>query len=217
MEKISFRRRWRGVNDTFADFIRWLGTWGKMLAFLLRSPRCTVRGLWEHDLLKAFLSVPALVDSFTGAASGARLREKHEEIGVYLQSCFDCASAVFLASEKSVYTEGECAEKIMRGFPGLKTVSLSTAMLLFGGEGKTLPTVGGCSVVCTTQSEKAAPPPVFLLKNGDGAIIDCIRFVEKHTGEKFDWDIFTEYLSSISGEKIKTPAEALELLAGRYL
>ena len=217
MEKLPSHRRWRGVNDTITDFIQWLRTWRKMLAFLLRSPRRTVRGLKTYGLTEAFLSVPATVDSYTGSASGAQLREKHGDISEYIQGCFDCASAVFHASEKTVYTQGECAESILRGFPGLKPVSVSTALLLFGGEGKTLPSFGGCGVLCSPSSEKYVPPPVYILKNGSETIIECIRFVEKHTGEKFDWDIFTETVSALSGEKRKSPAEAVRLLAGRVL
>ena len=215
MKNIPSRRRWRGVNDTLADFILWLRTWGNMLAFLLRSPRQTVRGLKKYKLTETFLSVPGIVDSYTENASGARLREKQEEISEGLQSCFACAAAVFRASGKSVYAEGEGAEILLRGFPGLKTISVPTALLLFG-EG-TLPDIGVCSILCSARYEKQAPPPVFVLKNGDGAVVDCIRFIEKTSGEKFDWDAFTEYLSALTGEKKKSPAEAAELLARRYL
>ena len=216
MKNIPSHRRWRGANDTLADFVLWLKTWGNMLAFLLRSPRRTILGLKKYKLAEAFLSVPGIVDSYTGNASGARLREKQEEISKCLQSCFACAAAVFRPSEKNVYTEGQCAEIILRGFPGLKTVSVPTALLLFGEE-KALPDIGVCSILCSARSEKQTPPPVFVLKSEDGAVIDCIRFVEKHSGERFDWDAFTEYLSTLTGEKKKTPAEAVELLARRYL
>ena len=182
-----------------------------MFSFLLTAPRLTVRGLISFGLAKAFFSVPAAVDSFIGNVSGAVLREKHEEINAYLQSCLVCAAAVFSACEKTVYIEGGCAGKIMHGFPGVKTVSLPTALLLFTGEEKTLPDIGRCSIICAPRYEKAAPPPVFLLKNESGAIIDCIRFVEKQTGEKFDWDAFTEFLREETGEKIKSPAEAIRL------
>ena len=215
MEKILSHRRWRGVNDTITDFIWWLKSWRRMLAFLLASPRRTVQGLREFDLAEVFLSVPAAVDSYIGTASGTKLREKHGEISVSLQRCFDCAAAMFSASEKTVCTEGECAEIILRGFPGLKPVSIPTAIFLFGGEEKPLPHVGVCSVICSARCEKIAPSPVFLLKNESGAIIDAIRFLEKQTGEKFDWDAFTGYLSALTGEKSKSPAEAVELLTRR--
>lgn len=186
MEKIQSRRRWRGVNDTLKDFAWWLRTWRKMFSFLLCSPRRTVQGLFDYGLAEAFTSIPGTVDSFVGGASGARLRKKHEEINAYLESCFDCCCAVFTADGKTVYIEGECTEGIMRGFPDVKTVSIPAAVLLF----EKLPDVGACSVVCTSEHAKNAPPPVFVL--GDGEIIECIRFIERHTGEKFDWDIFTE-------------------------
>lgn len=196
MEKIPAHRRWRGVNDTLEDFAWWLRMWGKMLRFLLRSPRQTVQGLFDYGLIEAFISIPALVDSFTGSASGARLQEKHIEIGTYIQSCLDCAEAVFSADEKTVYVEGECAKEIMRGFPGVKTVSVSTTALLF----EKLPDRAACGIVCLPELAKNVPPPVFVL--GDGKIIESIRFVEKHTGEKFDWDEFTEQTG-------KSPAEAI--------
>lgn len=215
MKKIPSHRRWRGMNDTLADFVLWLKTWGNMLAFLLRSPRRTVQGLKKYKLAEAFLSVPGIVDSYTENASGAGLREKQEEISKCLQSCFACAAAVFCTSGKSVYIEGEGAEIILHGFPGLTPIPIPTALLLFGET--TLPKVGVCSILCSARYEKQAPPPLFVLKSEDGAVIDCIRFVEKHSSEKFDWDAFTEYLSALTGEKKKSPAEAVELLARRYL
>ncbi len=217
MDKIPSHRRWRGVSDTLTDFIRWLRTWKKMLVFLLSRPRQTVQGLVSYGLAEAFFSLPTAVDSYIGNAAGAKLREKHGEISAYLQDCFACAAAVFRGSEKGVYIEGECAEIILHGFPGLKAVSLPTALLLFAGEEKKLPTIGRCCMICAPQYEKYAPSPVFLLKNESGAIIDCIRFLEKHTGERFDWDVFTAYLSNMTGEKSKSPGEAIELLTGRYL
>jgi len=203
MKKIPSHRRWRGVNDTLEDFLWWLRTWGKMLSFLLRSPRRTVQELFNYDLGETFVSVPGIVDNFVGGASGAGLREKHREINAYIQSCFDCCDAVFNADGKTVYIEGEGAEKIMRGFPGVKTVSIPVAVLLF----EKLPDCAVCSVVCTAEHTKNAPSPVFVL--GDGEIIESIRFIEKHTGEKFDWDIFTERTG-------KRPTEVLEFLTRPY-
>ena len=216
MGKIPSHRRWRGVSDTLTDFIRWLRTWKKMLIFLLNRPRQTIQGLFDYGLAEAFITVPSLVDSFTGNAAGAKLREKHEEISSYLESCFACASEVFCAEKNAVYVEGECAEVIMQGFPGVKTVSVPAALLLFAGEGKSLPDVGTCAVLRSEQSRKYFPHPVFVLGDGSGEVIDCIRFVEKHTGRKFDWDVFTAYLSNMTVEKSKNPAEAIELLTGQY-
>lgn len=217
MDKIPSHRRWRGVSDTLTDFIWWLRTWKKMLIFLLSRPLKSVQGLSDYGLAEAFISVPSMVDSFIGSAAGARLREKHEEISAYLESCFVCAGNVFCAEKNAVYVEGECAETVMRGFPWVKSISVPVALPLFAGEGKSLPDVGTCAVLRSEQSRRYFTLPVFVLGSGSGEIIECVRFLEKHTGEKFDWDAFTEYLSTAAGEDVKSPAEAVELTARRYL
>ena len=215
MEKIPAHRSWRGVNDTLTDFVWWLRTWGKLLAFLLQSPVRTVQGLLYYDLAEAFLSVPAAVDNFVGNAKGASLTKKHREISEFFQNCLNCAHDIFTADGREVYAEGGCAEMIMHGSSGLKTVSVGAALPIFCADGKKLPDIGRCGVVSSEQRIKNIPPPVFVLAGGEG-IIDAIRFVEKHTGEKFDWDVFREYLLEACGERAQSPADAVEIVK-RYI
>lgn len=228
MIKYTARRRWRGVRDTLEDFAWWLRTWQRMLKFLLSSPVQVVKGLRKYELTESFSAVPAIIDSFTGSAAGARLREKHREMDDALKSCLTCAEAVFAADESiggngtcpaaAVCIDGGAAESIMHGFPNVRTVELSALELLFGKDRETLPEAGACSIVSAAGDEKKRqkiPPSVFELTGAAENIVECIRFTERQTGEKFDWDAFTEYMRLTTGEKSIRPAEAVEMLARR--
>lgn len=225
--KYAAQRRRRGVRDTLEDFAWWLKTWKRMLSFLSHSPRRTVRGLKKYALGESFISVPALVDGFVGSASGARLREKHEEIDGGLKRCLDCAGAVFAADEsiggsgaervKTVCVDGERAAMIMQGFPNVRTAGLSALTFIFGRDGEELPRACACSIVSCpreqTPKKQKAPPPVFELTGEAENIIACIRFAEKQTGERFDWDEFTGHMCRMTGERGMKPAAALKRLS----
>lgn len=66
-------REWRGVRDTFQDYVAWLRNVGYMGAMAARSPVHVVKGIWEYRWMGSFLGSFQFVDRIFEGYRGREL------------------------------------------------------------------------------------------------------------------------------------------------
>ena len=66
-------REWRGVRDTFQDYVAWLRNVGYMGAMAAKSPVHVVKGIWEYRWMGSFLGSFQFVDRIFEGYRGREL------------------------------------------------------------------------------------------------------------------------------------------------
>ncbi len=125
--KVRRRREWRGLKDTFYDYIWWLKTWGVMIDVSLS--RGFIKGLFRYRWMYYYLSVPHMVDKFTIGQRDETLKITHTAIGYVVK---DVAKMIKWClrgdrrtgndkkfSEKCVLLDENAMTSFMMGFPNL--------------------------------------------------------------------------------------------------
>lgn len=70
---IARYREWRGVEDTFQDYVAWLKNVGYMGAMVARDPVKVMKGIWEYRWMGSFLGSFAFVDRIYEGYRGREL------------------------------------------------------------------------------------------------------------------------------------------------
>lgn len=70
---IAKYREWRGIKDTFRDYLGWLKNVGFMGAMVAKDPVHVVKGIWEYRWMGSFLGSFAFVDRLFEGYRGPEL------------------------------------------------------------------------------------------------------------------------------------------------
>ena len=62
-------REWRGVKDTFYDYLQWLKLMGTLAKFI--SKPLNVKGFFRYRWMGNYLAVPMMVDRMTEGLRGS--------------------------------------------------------------------------------------------------------------------------------------------------
>ncbi len=133
--KVRRRREWRGLRDTFYDYICWLKIMWLLLTFMMKLPN--LKGFFRYRWMLNYLAVPMMIDKHTVGLRGNHLRIAHAEydlvakdVAMLLTNAFRadkyCGNDQKLSKKIVVLDENEMFA-IMMGFPNLKSVSWETA------------------------------------------------------------------------------------------
>lgn len=128
--KMAFaRREWRGVKDTFVDYIWWLRTWGDMIAFVMKAPMKITKGIFKYRWMASYLSTPSFIDKMTQGLRGEQLVMSHMGMGKVVKGSEDIIAMLFKYdqklganpkhSKKIVLFDEMTMVQIMCGFPNL--------------------------------------------------------------------------------------------------
>lgn len=143
--KVRRRREWRGVKDTWYDYIRWLKIMGMLAKFMMHPNN--VKGFFRYRWMLNYLAVPMMIDKHTVGLRGNHLRIAHEEYDLVAKDVALLLTKIFRAdrnvgndeefSKKIVLVDENEMTHIMCGFPNLQglsweTVSVYVAVLLQG-------------------------------------------------------------------------------------
>ncbi|MBP5273004.1 MAG: 2-hydroxyacyl-CoA dehydratase, partial [Clostridia bacterium] len=128
--KVRKRREWRGVEDTFYDYTRWLGIM-KMLATYLVRPHF-LKGFLRYRWMLNYIAVPHMIDKHTAGLRGNHLKIAHEEYDLVAEDVAKLLNTAFKAdkycgndqelSKKIVVLDENEMFHIMCGFRNLKAI-----------------------------------------------------------------------------------------------
>ena len=74
---IAKHREWRGLKDTFYDYLQWAENLGILVQFAARSPVRIVKGLFEYRWFGGYIGALHMVDKCTAGLRGPALRTAH--------------------------------------------------------------------------------------------------------------------------------------------
>lgn len=131
-KKAKKRREWRGIKDTWYDYVHWLGIWKTLIGFMLHWNN--LRAFFRYRWMVHYLAVPDFFDRHTEGLRGTQLRITREALELVVTDMCKSMGVMFradpaLGSDKElndrlvVFDENMMSE-IMNGFPNLKWVSV---------------------------------------------------------------------------------------------
>lgn len=132
--KVRNRREWRGVEDTFYDYTRWVKNMSVLAKFMMKPNN--VKGFFRYPWMKNYLAVPMMVDRHTQGLRGEQLRICHEEFDLVVEDVAKLLENLFKGdrnvgndkafSDKVVLVDENEMTAVMMGFPTLKGLSRET-------------------------------------------------------------------------------------------
>lgn len=66
---IAKHREWRGLKDTFYDYLQWAENLGILVQFAARSPVRIVKGLFEYRWFGGYIGALHMVDKCTAGSA----------------------------------------------------------------------------------------------------------------------------------------------------
>ncbi len=210
------RREWRGVRDTAYCFGWWLATWAKTAGLAARDPARVMAALRRYRSMSCLLTAPHWMDACISGDRGCALRCDMQAVNAVLDDAIDTLWKEIRADRKLGETKRtaeaipfDCAVPlhIAYGFPGYEGISigLPSMALASAAPAGEYPDAGNCAVCCgrpgsamTNDAQKPAraftPSPMpddpTTREYTVHEIYETIKFLERHTGQKFDWDAF---------------------------
>lgn len=263
-KKAKRRREWRGVKDTWYDYVHWLGIWKVLIGFMIKP--WNLKGFFRYRWMVNYLAVPDFFDRHTEGLRGTQLRITRTSLELVVTDMCKSLGVMFKAdpalgndkklNDKIVLFDENMMSEIMNGFPNLKWAStevpavytcammsqdslqyyidaaqefgipndvcpMPAAELGVAIEGD-YPKIGKCAVQCNTTCDGSLMGngvqaafmniPTFQLavpirhdedsvhQYAAEEILNAIAFIEKNTGEKFDWNAFFESMKRFNKE-----------------
>mgnify|MGYP001043252969 CR=1 FL=1 len=74
---IAKHREWRGLKDTFYDYLQWAVNLGILVQFAAKSPVRIVKGLFEYRWFGGYIGALHMTDKCTAGLRGPALRTAH--------------------------------------------------------------------------------------------------------------------------------------------
>lgn len=71
-KKAKRRREWRGIKDTWYDYVHWLGIWKVLIKFMIKP--YNLKGFFRYRWMVNYLAVPDFFDRHTEGLRGTQLR-----------------------------------------------------------------------------------------------------------------------------------------------
>lgn len=263
-KKAKRRREWRGIKDTWYDYVHWLGIWKVLIKFMIKP--YNLKGFFRYRWMVNYLAVPDFFDRHTEGLRGTQLRITRTSLELVVTDMCKSLGTMFKAdpelgndkelNDKIVLFDENMMSELMNGFPNLKWASvevpavytcamMSQDSLLYyidaaqeygipndvcpmpaaelgvAIEGD-YPKIGKCAIQCNTTCDGSLMGngveasfmnlPTFQLavpiRHAEDSvqqyaaeeILNAIAFIEKHTGEKFDWNAFFESMKTFNKE-----------------
>lgn len=69
-KKPKRRREWRGLKDTWYDYVRWLGYWKTLITFIIKPNN--MKGFFRYRWMINYLALPDFMDRHTEGMRGTR-------------------------------------------------------------------------------------------------------------------------------------------------
>ena len=170
-------REWRGIKDTLVDYGWWCVMWKDMIKFVLQSPLQVVKGIFRYRWMLTYLTLPQFIDRQLEGMRGVQLRAGHALYDIIIKHTIDIIADSFNA-DQNIGGKKSLADRIVC-FDELVPTELMAG----------LPTY--CLGVPLRYNDD-----VDAQKYAVEELRGCIKFIEEHTGEKFDWDAFAKALES---------------------
>ena len=79
-KKPKRRREWRGLKDTWYDYVRWLGYWKTLITFIIKPNN--MKGFFRYRWMINYLALPDFMDRHTEGMRGTQLRMAHQALGL---------------------------------------------------------------------------------------------------------------------------------------
>lgn len=131
-KKAKRRREWRGLKDTWYDYIHWLGIWKTLIAFMIKP--WNLKGFFRYRWMVNYLAVPDFFDRHTEGLRGTQLRITRESLELVVIDMCKSLGVMFKAdpalgndkklNEKIVLFDENMMSEIMNGFPNLRWASV---------------------------------------------------------------------------------------------
>lgn len=138
------RREWRGIKDTWYDYVHWLGIWKVLIKFMLNINN--VKAFFRYRWMVNYLAVPEFFDRHTEGMRGTQLRLARTALELVVTDMCKSMGIMFRAdpelgndkklNEKLVVFDENMMSQLMNGFPNLKWVSVE------------VPAVYTCGMMC---------------------------------------------------------------------
>lgn len=138
---IARHREWRGLKDTFYDYLQWAENLGILVQFAAKSPVRIVKGLFEYRWFGGYIGALHMVDKCTAGLRGPALRTAHIHMHAIMKGTTGMLADSMIgdrrfgdteAADKFVMLEQTMCPEIVAGFPKLKALPLEVLQGLLG-------------------------------------------------------------------------------------
>ena len=138
---IAKHREWRGLKDTFYDYLQWVVNLGILAKFITKSPVRIVKGLFEYRWFGAYMGTLHMIDKCTAGMRGPALRVSHTQMHTIMKGATGMIANSMIGdrrfgdtknAEKYVMLEQTMCPEIVAGFPNLKALPLEVLQGLLG-------------------------------------------------------------------------------------
>lgn len=138
---IAKHREWRGLKDTFYDYLQWAVNLGILVQFAAKSPVRIVKGLFEYRWFGGYIGALHMVDKCTAGLRGPALRTAHIHMHAIMKGTTGMLADSMIgdrrfggtdAADKFVMLEQTMCPEIVAGFPKLKALPLEVLQGLLG-------------------------------------------------------------------------------------
>ena len=138
---IAKHREWRGLKDTFYDYIQWMINLGIMGGFVAKSPIRIMRGMLEYRWFGSYLAALHWIDKCMEGLEGPALRVSHIQMHAVMKTATAHLAEMMKGDRrfgenkdaaKQVIFEETMTPEILGGFPALKPLLMEAMQGLVG-------------------------------------------------------------------------------------
>ena len=130
---IAKHREWRGLKDTWYDYVEWVKVLGIMGGFVAKSPVRIMRGMLEYRWLGSYLGSLNMVDKCMAGMRGPALRVSHTQMHAIMKGTTGMIGNSMKGdrrfgdteyANRFVMLEQTMCPEILAGFPNLRPAQL---------------------------------------------------------------------------------------------
>lgn len=130
---LARHREWRGLKDTWYDYVEWMKILGVMGGFVAKSPIRIVRGLFEYRWFGSYLAAFNMIDKSIEGLRGPALRVARTYLNTIMKGSTTQLAYMMKGdrrfgendfSKKMVLLEQTMPPEILAGFPNLVPMQL---------------------------------------------------------------------------------------------
>jgi len=134
---IARHREWRGLKDTWYDYLQWMKILGVKAGFVAKSPLRIMKGMLEYRWFGSYLAALHMIDMNIEGFRGVPLRVAREEFNAIMRVSTTQLADLMKAdrrfgdnkyADKIVLLEQAMSPELLAGFPKLKGIALETYM-----------------------------------------------------------------------------------------
>lgn len=90
-------REWRGLKDTWYDYLMWCKLWGILIGWLFSHPVQNVKALFRYRWMYTYLTVPSFFDRIMSNMKGASLKAARNNMNTLAKIVTDLLTTLFSA------------------------------------------------------------------------------------------------------------------------